>query len=371
MRRLALLVVGLPATAVAVAIVAAIAGAGAQGCTSSQSEPVGGVPAQLVPLFQGAAVKYNLGPEGAAILAAINFVESNFDSDEPGVRTGANSAGAAGPMQIGIGGQAGDTWDLIKVNAPSDPPGQPPNVYDEPDAVYSAAHYLALNGLTANPATWQNAIWHYNHADWYVSAVLQQAHAYYEQGLRTNDGNATPLNWPGAQTCSVSAGGYVNPFARVPPGHLVAERIDMGVDYADDSPDPILAIGDAIISYAGPDPGWENGTSVNYKLTDGPYAGRYVYVAESITPTVHTGGHVVAGQPIATFAEPNVHGIETGWASGPGQPVPKAEVLGQQAQDGDPGNNRTWCGNNFSELLSQLGAPAGLSEGRNVVGTGC
>src|SRR4029077_14709105 len=129
MRRLALAVVGLPSLAVALAIVAAIAGAGTQVCTSSRSGPVGGVPLQLVPLFQGAAAKYALGPEGAAILAAINYEESRFDSNETGVRSGANSAGAAGPMQIGIGGTAGDTWDRVKVNAPGDPPGRPPNVY--------------------------------------------------------------------------------------------------------------------------------------------------------------------------------------------------------------------------------------------------
>jgi murein DD-endopeptidase MepM/ murein hydrolase activator NlpD len=369
MRRRALIVIGLPAMAVAVAIIGAIAGAGAQACSSTQTGPVGGVPTQLTPLFQGAAAKYNLGPEGASILAAINYVESDFGSNEAGVRSGANSAGAAGPMQIGIGGAAGDTWDAIKVNAPGDPPGQPPSVYNAADAIYSAAHLLALNGLTANPATWHNAIWHYNHADWYVSEVLDRARAYYAQGLKT--GSATFVSWPGtAQVCSAATGGYVNPFARVPQGHLIAERIDMGVDYADDSPDPILALGDATVSYAGPDPGWENGYSVNYELTDGPYVGHYVYVAESITPTVQTGQHVTAGEQIAAFAEPNTHGTETGWAAGPGRPVPKAAVLGQQAP-GDPGNNRTWCGNNLSRVLAQLGAPPGLPEGRPVVGTGC
>jgi hypothetical protein len=179
MRRVLLVVFGLPAVAVGIAILGAIAGAGAsaQACASSP-EPVGGVPAQLVPLFQGAAARYDLGPEGAAILAAINSVESRFDSNEPGVRSGANSAGAAGPMQIGIGGRAGDTWATIKVNAPGDPPGQPPNVYDEADAVYSAAHYLALNGMTASPASWRNAVWHYDHADWYAQKVLTLAQTY-------------------------------------------------------------------------------------------------------------------------------------------------------------------------------------------------
>jgi hypothetical protein len=367
MRRLPVAAIALAIAATSIAVIGAVAGAGAQACSSGQPGPVGGVPGQLVPLFQGAAARYQLGPQGAAILAAINSVESDFGrSNLPGVHAGANSAGAEGPMQFLAG-----TWRTAAVNAPGDPPGQPPNVYDEPDAVYSAAHYLATNGLTANPSSWQNAIWQYNHADWYVSEVLGRAHSYYSQGLKSAGSTTVPVSWPGAESCAVNPTGYVNPFARVPKGHLVPERIDMGVDYADNSPDPILALGTAIVSYAGPDPGWENGSSVNYQLTDGPYAGRYVYLAESIVPTVHTGEHITAGQQIASFAEPNVHGIETGWAAGPGRPVTKAETLGQQATNGDPGNNRTWCGSNFSQLLAALGAPPGLLEGRAVVGAGC
>ncbi|HWF26101.1 MAG TPA: M23 family metallopeptidase [Solirubrobacteraceae bacterium] len=373
-------VLGVLGLAMALVVFAAVAGFASPACTSP-SGPVGGVPAALVPIFEGAAGRYNLGPEGAAILAAINFEESNFgQSTLPGVQSGANRAGAAGPMQIGISGVAGDTWDGIKVNAPSDPPGQAPSVYDEGDAVYSAAHYLAKEGLTAAPASWPRAVFGYNHADWYVQAVLARARGYYQQGLSGADQqglsgageNSATLSagWPGEQQCSVQADGYVNPFAQVPPGHLVAERIDQGVDYADNTADPILALGDALVTYAGPDPGWY-GYSVNYTLADGPYAGRYVYVSESVTPTVHAGQHVMAGQEIATFGEPNTHGIETGWAAGPGLVVSRASALGQPAQGGDPGDNLTYCGNNFSELLGQLGAPPGLAEGRPVVGGGC
>ena len=278
---------------------------------------------------------------------------------------------------MATGGAAGDTWDAVKVAAPGDPPGQAPDVYDEADAVYSAAHYLARDGMTADPSSWQRAVFAYNHASWYVSAVLARAQSYYDHGLAaaaaatTAAGATTAVGWPGQQRCGVAPGSYANPFAEVPPGHLVPERIDMGVDYADDSPDPILALGDATISYAGPDPGWEDGESVNYTLTDGPYAGRYVYVAESVTPTVRAGQQVVAGQQIATFAEPNTHGIETGWAAGPGRVLAKASTLDQQSHGRDPGDNRSYCGNMFSELLARLGAPSGLPEGRPVVGNGC
>jgi murein DD-endopeptidase MepM/ murein hydrolase activator NlpD len=363
-------VLGLLGLAMATVMLVAVAGSPAQACTAAPSGPVGGVPAALGPIFEGAASRYGLGPEGAAILAAINYEESDFGTSTlPGVHSGANSAGAAGPMQIGIGGAAGDTWDTVKVSAPGDPPGQAPEVYDEGDAVYSAAHYLAREGMTADASTWQQAVYGYNHAEWYVQAVLSRAQNYYQQGMAAGDAGQ-PVSWPGQQQCSVQAGGYANPFAHVPSGHLVPERIDMGVDYADDSPDPILALGDAVVTYAGPDPGWY-GESVNYTLTDGSYAGRYVYVAESLTPTVHTGQRVLAGQEVAAFAEPNTHGIETGWAAGPGLVVAKASTLDQQAHGEDPGDNRTYCGNSFSALLAQLGAPPGLIEGRPVVGTGC
>lgn len=161
------------------------AGTQAQQCGSAtagpEGGPVGGVPAADIAIFEGAAARFSLGDRGPSILAAINDVESAFGTSTlPGVHSGANSAGAAGPMQIGIGGAAGDTWDQIKVNAPGDPPGQPPDVYDEADAVYSAAHYLRLSGA---PADWPGAILAYNHAAWYVNEVLAKAQAYYTQGL--------------------------------------------------------------------------------------------------------------------------------------------------------------------------------------------
>jgi len=169
------------------------AGTQAQQCgttpSNSGSGPVGGVPAADVPIFEGAAARFSLGGRGPSILAAINDVESTFGTSTlPGVHSGANSAGAAGPMQIGIGGAAGDTWDQIKVNAPGDPPGQPPNVYDEADAVYSAAHDLRLSGA---PGDWPAAILAYNHAAWYVNQVLAKAQAYYTQGLSAHGPNST------------------------------------------------------------------------------------------------------------------------------------------------------------------------------------
>ena len=175
MRRLFLvalaLTIVLPLLAVMLVFLAAAGVSAAQcGIPLGATGPVGGVPAADVPLFEGAAARFGLGARGPSILAAINYVESTFGtSNLAGVHSGTNSAGAAGPMQFLAG-----TWATEAVNAPGDPPGQPPNIYDEADAVYSAAHYLHDSGA---PNNWPGAIFAYNHSSAYVQQVLSQARA--------------------------------------------------------------------------------------------------------------------------------------------------------------------------------------------------
>jgi hypothetical protein len=158
--------------AVAAGVLAAFS-AQAAACTASPDE--GSVPPAFMPFYVGAAERFGLGPSGWAYLAAINAVESDFDDTAlAGVASGANPFGAAGPMQIGIGGAAGDTWSTVAV---ADVPGgaAPPSVYDEADAVYAAANLLHLDGA---PGDWAAAVFAYNHASWYVSRVRDLATRY-------------------------------------------------------------------------------------------------------------------------------------------------------------------------------------------------
>ena len=54
------------------------------------------------------------------ILAGIGTVESdNGQTTLPGVHSGSNAFGAAGPMQIGIGGAAGNVWGGLPVHPAS------------------------------------------------------------------------------------------------------------------------------------------------------------------------------------------------------------------------------------------------------------
>jgi membrane-bound lytic murein transglycosylase B len=79
-----------------------------------------------------------------SVLAAIGKVETNHGRlQAPGVTSGANFAGAAGPMQIGIGGKAGSTFGAYAVDGDGDGIS---NVYNPPDAIFTAASYLCRNG---------------------------------------------------------------------------------------------------------------------------------------------------------------------------------------------------------------------------------
>jgi cell wall-associated NlpC family hydrolase len=136
------------------------------------------IPPQLLPVYQTAADSCPGLPW--SVLAAIGKVETDHGrSTAPGVTSGANFAGAAGPMQIGIGGKAGNTFAGYAV----DGDGGGADVYNPVDAIFTAANYLCQNGA-ARGADVAGAIFAYNHADWYVTKVLAIASTYAaSQGL--------------------------------------------------------------------------------------------------------------------------------------------------------------------------------------------
>ncbi len=121
-----------------------------------------GAPVELLPIYQHASDAYGLGPQGPAILAAINGIESGF-----GANLGPSSAGAEGWMQF-----MPSTWASYGVDADGDGKADP---NDPQDAIFAAASYLSAAGMPADTA---GAIFAYNHADWYVAEVLANAGCY-------------------------------------------------------------------------------------------------------------------------------------------------------------------------------------------------
>ena len=136
---------------------------------------VPGIPQRFLPIYEGAAQHFGLGDDGWAYLAALNDAESSFGTDNgpgTGVLSGSNYAGAAGPMQIGIGGAATNTWSTIVDQIPPNLPGgtQPPSVYNETDAVYAAAALLKRLGA---PTNWQEALVGWNDYPPEIAQVTQ------------------------------------------------------------------------------------------------------------------------------------------------------------------------------------------------------
>ena len=121
-----------------------------------------GVPPILIPMYQRAAAAYGLGPQGAAVLAGINEVETAF-----GTNLNVSSAGAIGCMQF-----MPSTWEMYGVDANGDGVADP---YNPEDAIFAAARYLQAAGM---PGDTYGAIYAYNHADWYVAEVLANASCY-------------------------------------------------------------------------------------------------------------------------------------------------------------------------------------------------
>jgi hypothetical protein len=114
------------------------------------------------------------------ILAGIGKVESDHGRARlPGVRAGWNHAGAAGPMQFGIGkGRAGNAW--ARFGRDFDHDGHR-SVYDPGDAIPAAARYLCNAGA---PHQLNAALYAYNPSSSYVAKVKAIARRYRGGGQR-------------------------------------------------------------------------------------------------------------------------------------------------------------------------------------------
>ncbi len=155
---------------------------------------------------------------------------------------------------------------------------------------------------------------------------------------------------------------YLNPFRGV--SGLLAERVDMGADFAGTG--PVYAIGDAVITNAtASNGGWPGGGWITYRLTGGPDAGLMVYVAEDVTPTVQVGQQVSASTVIANMYNGGT-GIETGWAMPDGASSESEMAAAGGISGGGP--FPTMIGLSFDNLLTSLGVPAGSGSGQSGYG---
>ena len=117
------------------------------------------IPPFLLPIYQACGTEYGIPWE---VLAAINKIETGF-----GTNLNVSSAGAVGWMQF-----LPSSWEAFGLDANGDGRKDP---YNPVDAICAAANYLKIAGGRKNL---YDAIFAYNHADWYVQEVLLYARAY-------------------------------------------------------------------------------------------------------------------------------------------------------------------------------------------------
>ncbi len=117
------------------------------------------IPPFLLPIYQACGTEYGIPWQ---ILASINKIETAF-----GTNLNVSSAGAMGWMQF-----IPSSWDSYGVDANGDGREDP---YNPVDAICAAANYLKAAGAHEDL---YDAIFAYNHADWYVQEVLLYARAY-------------------------------------------------------------------------------------------------------------------------------------------------------------------------------------------------
>ncbi len=177
----------------ALLIVAAVAGVANQGTAAAQRAyapsplALNDIPQDRLTAYQHAAERYGID---WAVLAAIGKIECDHGRLQlPGCNPAGttNSAGATGPMQF-----LGPTWRAGTTIGTVPPPGPPTaretdgyatdgdsdavaDVWNPADATAAAARYLRAAGA---PGDYPQAVWAYNHADWYVHQVLTQADTY-------------------------------------------------------------------------------------------------------------------------------------------------------------------------------------------------
>jgi peptidoglycan hydrolase-like protein with peptidoglycan-binding domain len=147
----------------------------------------------------------------------------------------------------------------------------------------------------------------------------------------------------------VPTNGYVNPLANA---RVTPERIDMGVDYAGTG--TLTAMGEGKVTFvATTNTGWP-GAFIEYRLLNGPDAGRYVYYAEGVRPAggIYVGRVLQPGQAVAYVIPGWSTGIEIGWGSGIGTST-LAQQLGEHTYP-------TSAGESMSALIASLGGPPGI-----------
>ena len=201
----------------------AVAGITAQQGPACSAQPApsalasSAIPASYLALARKAGAAYGVP---WPVLDAIAYEESGFGTDD-----GPSSAGALGPMQF-----LPAAWAEF---------GDGGNITDPADAIPAAARMLAADGA---PGNLQQAIFAYNHAGWYVDAILAQA-------ARYSAGGAQAITAPASALCQQAALGPLPAGAAGKVIAFAASQIGKPYLYGATGPDAYDCSGLAMMAY--------------------------------------------------------------------------------------------------------------------------
>lgn len=115
------------------------------------------VPKEYIPIYKAAGEKFGVD---WYVLASIHHIETDYSR----IKVMVSSVGAIGHMQF-----MPSTFDYYAIDGNGD--GRI-SAWNLQDSIFTAANYLSKSGYKKDV---RKAIWHYNHADWYVNDVLETA----------------------------------------------------------------------------------------------------------------------------------------------------------------------------------------------------
>jgi len=220
------------------------------------------IPPFLLPIYQACGAEYGIPWE---VLASINKIETAF-----GTNTNVSSAGAVGWMQF-----LPSSWEQFGLDANGDGKKDP---YNPVDAICAAAHYLKLAG---GDKDLYQAIFAYNHADWYVQEVLLYARAY---GRLPSDlvGSLTGLT-EGAHFPIAANARYADDIAAresIKEGDNLGSADEVisssptprGINIFTKEGAPVVAVNDGVVRKLG-----HSSKLGNYVVLEDTYGNRYTY----------------------------------------------------------------------------------------------
>lgn len=275
------------------------------------------IPAQYIPIYKAAQEKYGVPWN---LVAAHHSVETKFSTYQPMI----SSVGAEGHLQFmpctwvgwGHGSCKGGVGKGNFTEAQKKSPafikqyggfGTDANgdgvasMWDITDAIHSAARYLAANGAAEGRI--RDAVYAYNHADWYVEEVMTKANLYASGFVAVDIGNVGGGGDypPGSMTVKHVAAHYLNnyristPFSTAPINDGWHSKGHFGIDLttvgSSDLNDPIYSLSNGTVSQILPVSSTA-GHGVRIKASDG-YTFSYIHMNGA--PRVKLGQKVSVG----------------------------------------------------------------------------